>query len=170
MSPRCRLAQSASCDPLHIASVALALSLNDAIKRGGCHERQIGRRGLCGVRCSTRRLCHRRRRSQKAWRRGAHLPQIQAEIDAQDATARREAGKARSLEAGASAYQAAEWLPVVGGMLSLVDMPTDASGARAMARAGSARDDALIRSDYLRRLQGQRCTQATASQPAVGRE
>ena len=29
-------------------------------------------------------------------------PQIQAEIDAQDATARREAGKARSLEAGAS--------------------------------------------------------------------
>ena len=89
--------------------------------------------------------------------------QIQAEIDAQDATARRDAGKARSLEAGASAYQAAEWLPFVGGVLSLVDLPTDASGARAMARAGSARDDALIRSDYLRGLQGQRCTQAAAS-------
>src|SRR5215472_9066608 len=91
-------------------------------------------------------------------------PQIQGEIDAQDATARREAGKARSLEAGASAYQAAEWLPVVGGMLSLVDMPTDASGTRAMARAGSARDDALIRSDYLRGLQAQRCTQAAGAQ------
>ena len=96
--------------------------------------------------------------------------QIQAEIDAQDATARREAGKARSLEAGASAYQAAEWVPVVGGVLSLVDLPTDASGARAMARAGNARDDALIRSDYLRGLQGQRCAEAAASQPAVRRE
>jgi hypothetical protein len=94
--------------------------------------------------------------------------QIQAEIDAQDATARREAGKARSLEAGASAYQAAEWVPVVGGVLSLVDLPTDASGARAMERAGSARDDALIRSDYLRGLQGERCAQAATSQAAVG--
>jgi len=94
--------------------------------------------------------------------------QIQAEIDSQDANARREAGKARSLEAGASAYQAAEWVPVVGGVLSLVDLPTDASGARAMERAGSARDDALIRSDYLRGLQGERCAQAATSQAAVG--
>jgi len=94
--------------------------------------------------------------------------QIQAEIEAQDATARREAGKARSLEAGAATYQAAEWLPLVGGVLSLVDLPTDASGARAMERAGNARDDALIRSDYLRGLQGQRCIQAAASQAVMG--
>jgi hypothetical protein len=94
--------------------------------------------------------------------------QIQAEIEAQDATARREAGKARSLEAGAATYQAAEWLPLVGGVLSLVDLPTDASGTRAMERAGNARDDALIRSDYLRGLQGQRCVQASASQAVMG--
>jgi hypothetical protein len=31
-----------------------------------------------------------------------------------------------------------------------------------MARAGSARDDALIRSDYLHRLQDQRCTQSAS--------
>jgi hypothetical protein len=90
--------------------------------------------------------------------------QIQAEIDAQDATARREAAKYRSLEPGASAYTTAEeWIPYVGGLMRLVDLPTDASGARAMERAGNARDDALIRSDYLRGLQGQRCAQAAAS-------
>jgi hypothetical protein len=90
--------------------------------------------------------------------------QIQAEIDAQDATARREAAKYRSLEPGASAYTTAEeWIPYVGGLMRLVDLPTDATGARAMERACSARDDALIRGDYLRGLQGQRCTQAAAS-------
>ena len=47
--------------------------------------------------------------------------------------------------------------------MRLVDLPTDASGARAMERAGSARDNALIRSDYLRGLLGQRCTLAAAA-------
>jgi hypothetical protein len=94
--------------------------------------------------------------------------QIRAEIEAQDATARRQAAEVRSLEPGASAYHAAEWLPVVGGLLSLADLPTDASGTRAMDRAGDARDDALIRSDYLRGLQGQRCSEAAASQGAEG--
>lgn len=88
--------------------------------------------------------------------------QIQAEIEAQDATARREAAKVRSLEPGANAYSWGEWVPVVGSALSLVDVPTDVSGSRAMAHAGSARDDALIRSDYLRSLEAQRCGQAAA--------
>ena len=91
-------------------------------------------------------------------------PQIQTEIDAQDATARREAAKYRSLEPGASAYSTAEeWIPYIGGLMRLVDLPTDASGVRAMERAGSARDDALIRSDYLHGLLGQRCTLAAAA-------
>ena len=91
-------------------------------------------------------------------------PQIQTEIDAQDATARREAAKYRSLEPGASAYSTAEeWIPYIGGLMRLVDSPTDASGVRAMERAGSARDNALIRSDYLRGLLGQRCTLAAAA-------
>jgi hypothetical protein len=94
--------------------------------------------------------------------------QIQAEIDAQHATARREAAKYRSLEPGASAYSKAEWIAYVGDLMPLVDLPTDASGARAMERAGSARDDALIRSDYLRGLQGQRCAQAAAAQQTAG--
>ena len=90
--------------------------------------------------------------------------QIQAEIDAQDATARREAAKYRSLQPGASAYTTAEeWIPYIGGLMRVVDLPTDASGARAMERAGNARDDALIRSEYLHGLQGQRCAQSAAS-------
>ena len=41
-------------------------------------------------------------------------PQIQAEIDAQDTTARRAAVKFRSLEPGASAYTTAEeWIPIL---------------------------------------------------------
>lgn len=92
-------------------------------------------------------------------------PQIQAEIDAEDATARREAGKARSLEAGASAYQAAEWVPFVGGVLSLVDLPTDASGARAMERAGGAADGAR-RERARRRADPQRLPSRVAS-PAL---
>jgi hypothetical protein len=95
-------------------------------------------------------------------------PQLQAEIDAQDATARREAAKVKSLQPGATAYSWGEYVPFVGSLLSLVDLPTDASGSRAMARAGSARDDALVRSDYLRRLEAQRCSQAAASREPAG--
>jgi hypothetical protein len=95
--------------------------------------------------------------------------QIQAEIDAQDAVARREAGKAKSLEPGASAYHPAEWLPLVGVVLPLVDLPTGASGGRAMDRAGTARDDALIRSDYLRELRNLHCGEAAASPQSAGR-
>jgi hypothetical protein len=95
-------------------------------------------------------------------------PQIQAEIEAQDTVARHEAAKFRSLEPGASAYTTAEqWIPYIGSLMWLTDLPTDASGARAMAHAGSARDDALIRSDYLRGLQGQRCGQTAGSQKAA---
>jgi hypothetical protein len=66
-------------------------------------------------------------------------PQIQDEIEAQDTAARREAAKFRSLEPGASAYTTAEqWIPYIGSLMWLADLPTDASGARAMAHAGSA--------------------------------
>jgi hypothetical protein len=109
---------------------------------------------LCGVVLVG--VCHECGGAQKPGDEALTCSQIQAEIDAQDATARREAGRARSLETGASAYQAAEWLPVVGGVLSLVDLPTDASGARAMARAGNARDNALCagcKANVARKLQ-----------------
>jgi hypothetical protein len=56
--------------------------------------------------------CTTRAGSQEARDEALTCPKIQAEVDAQDPAARRDTGTARSLEAGASAYQAAEWLPI----------------------------------------------------------
>ena len=83
--------------------------------------------------------------------------QIVTEIGQQDEAAQLAERRASELRPGYYAYSAAEFIPLVGNLVSMVDQFSDASHSRELDHLNEDARDAQHRRDYLKGIQAAHC-------------